>query len=556
MKPSLTVLAIVLAVVAVGCNGQPGEPKEATVADVLAVAMSSSPMSEQAASDSVGLHRPRSASGFVPANPDTRSPLQFAQAACQAATWSPDDTQKGWRCGGRVPKPTVFAASSGQTPILPVSWTVPAWFVNKSTGSDTNACTTALTACATKQEIWVHRLGAGVDGPCPRFQQTTTLEQDASDTDNTDPLYLCSATEKGATLIIEGGAPSSTAAVFTRNTQKSRAVGTNALLSGSFSAGSPAVGVLVTNTTAAKSSKAWVYKTAGGANWNLTQPLAPTGLPPLAAAFPAEIDTWATNDTVTLSTPVAINVVSASGIVGDFNGAGSSGVYLYNMTLFDPAGIALDQVLVGANTHIVESKVQRWISLDGENPSGSLYEGRLLVNNFMQGGFFNGGSTNGDPQIAGGAIPSTGFLSANFIIADGDFIDGASINSLNSSALLGFMFMDANIITVEANIILTNPGGYGQGILYGNGTATLNLRGSSHFANRTGNTFANSLTAPGLVTGILLNGTTNASCNTGADPGVIHNATTTPAHLDAACGAGTGLGSAAFLLGGASVANF
>jgi hypothetical protein len=43
MKPSLTVMAIVLAVVAFGCNGQPGEPKEATVADVLAQVAASVP---------------------------------------------------------------------------------------------------------------------------------------------------------------------------------------------------------------------------------------------------------------------------------------------------------------------------------------------------------------------------------------------------------------------------------------------------------------------------------------------------------------------------------
>ncbi len=97
--------------------------------------------------------------------------------------------------------------------------------------------------------------------------------------------------------------------------------------------------------------------------------------------------------------------------------------------------------------------------------------------------------------------------------------------------------------------------GYGTGIIYGSGTNTINLLGAAHGQLMTG-TFTAQFTAPGLVTGIQLNGSVNASCNTGADPGVLHNATTTPAHLDAACGAGTGLGGAAFRSAGASVANF
>jgi hypothetical protein len=79
------------------------------------------------------------------------------------------------------------------------------------------------------------------------------------------------------------------------------------------------------------------------------------------------------------------------------------------------------------------------------------------------------------------------------------------------------------------------------------------MKGASHLTESNGATFVASFTAPGLVTGIKINGNTTASCHTAADPDVIHSATTTPAHLDAACGAGTGLGSDAFIFGGASV---
>jgi hypothetical protein len=446
-----------------------------------------------------------------------------------------------------------FAASSGQAPILPVSWTVPAWFVNKSTGSDANACTTALTACATKQEIWVHRWGMSGSGSanCPRFQQTTTLEQDASDTDNTDPIYPCAAMEKGGSFIIKGGTVAGTAAVFTRSAAKNTAAGTNALLAGSFSAGSPAANVLVTNTTAAKASRAWIYKTAGGANWNLSQPMVPLTVP--AGVFTigagAEINTWATNDTVTLSSPIAINVVSTQGVIADFDGGYTNALYLYNMTIYDPAGVGADDFVLGSQTHVVECAIQR--SMGNTNFVATNVGPQYVYNSTQETfGTFGGLGEQSDPSFAGGIMGGSSTFAGSPQFST-DIIMG-NTPSGNDTLVLGAdmasnVYLDTSVVVRSGELVLNS------GVIYGSGTNTIVMNGSSHFFLATGGNFVTAFTAPGLVTGIQINGltTANSLCTATINAAI----TLTPAHLDAACGA-AGFGSKAYNWAGASVANF
>lgn len=517
----------------ISCN--PGESSGPAPASVPSEAPTFSPTPEPTFTSK--RHRVEPApSSTVSVPPDTRSQAQIDIAACTAADGS-------WRCASK--KPQTFAAGSS-TPIIPVSWTVPNWFVNKSTGSDSNACTTALAACATKQEIWVHRWGMVGSGSqnCPRFQQTTTLEQDTSDTDNTDPFYPCASLEKGVSFILQGGPPTSTAAVFTLNTAKNTAAGTNALLSGSFSAGAPAAGVLVQNTTAGKSSRAWVYKTAGGANWNITQPDVPITVP-AATLSPVEVDTWASTDTVNVLVPIAINLVSASATMGDFNGAFSNAFYLYNFTIFDPSGVGNDDVVIGPQVQVVEVSSQRAMNFTGNTETGP---GAQFCTNCMQLALTSTtGLGQSRPNFFSGALGANSDLATAGALGSDIIIPGAVLEM--GGGISSNVFLDGTLTVTSGTLTMTG------GILYGNGSNTINMKGSGHMTQTSG-TFVQKFTAPGLVTGIKLNGTANASCNSGADPGVIHNATTTPTHLDAACGAGTGLGSAAFVLGGASVANF
>lgn len=494
-------------------------------------------------------HKPRPAS-FVPASPDTRSQKEIDIAAC---TGTPDAAHPdGWRCAGK--KPISFKAAA-TSPIIPGSWTVPNWFVNKTTGNDSNACTSSGAACATKQEIVVHRLGCGQgSNNCPRFQQTTTLEQDTSDTDNTDPFYLHPALEKGASFVLQGGTPASTAAVFTLNTAKNRGVGTNALLSGSFSAGAPAKGLMVQNTTALKSSRAWIYKTAGGANWNLTQPATPQTVPGVSFYVPSEVDTWASTDTVNVLTPVAINVVDVGTTLADNSASFNNAFILYQMTIFSPLGAGNDNVHLGNQVLLVESASQRTVDwLFANEPFGLNGES----NSYLLGSIASSPTANTTTVanlnfLAGGVDASLAHAFLSGANVDVDAILGQGSIVLGGISTFGTWAIDG-AFTVDYGLVSTVGA---TPVWYGTGANTINVSGSAHLANVSGATFANVFTAPGLVTGIQLNAKTAVVCNSGADPGVLHNATTTPAHLDAACGAGSGLGGAAFVPAGASVATF
>jgi hypothetical protein len=551
MKPSLTLLAIMVSAFA-SCGQTSVTDESRSWADVATSVEPSGPTS-----DDLPVRRKPRPSAFVPASPDTRSHEQLAMAAC---TGTPDAQHPdGWRCTGK--RPVTFAASTGGSPILPVSWSVPNWFVNKSTGSDQNDCITALTACKTKQEIWVHRWGMVGSGSqnCPRFQQTTTLEQDVSDTDAIDPIYVCAASDNGASLVIKGGPVTGTAAVFTRSAQKNTAVGTNSLLAGSFSAGAPAANVLVTNTTVLKSSKAWIRKTAGGANWQLSQPMAPVTVPS-ASLIGAEVNTWATNDTVTLSTPIAINVVSASDVVNSFDGGFTTGVYLYNATLFDPQGAGNNTLYVGYGTHIIECASQRVPTFNEYAFSGT---GATFISNtdLEVTILLSAGRPSGSVAIEGGIISGLqsgeGIALDNDVILQADPVLGTTSVITGEVSIQGSTFLGTNFIVDTSLIRMVGA----STVVYGETTNTINMRGSSHFWLNTGSTFTAGFTAPGLVTGVLLNGTaTGHSVNTTANVDTYCGAiATTPAKLDAAATtvcATTGFGGNAFNPGGASVANF
>lgn len=560
MKTALACLLCALWAL-VGCNPAPSEPSDGPVADALAQVSAAA----SAAADSHGpspddlpfTRKRRAASGFVPANPDTRTPLQWAQAACQAATWSPDDPTKGWRCGTKVPRATTFASGGPSTPIIPSSWTVPNWFVNKSTGNDGNSCTSSGSPCATKQEIVVHRWGCGpgsLGGQCPRFRTNVVLEQDAADTDNTDPFYIHNANENGAGFTIQGNPNMTcTAAVFTRTAQKNRALGSNSLLKGSFSAGSPAPGSVIVNTTRAN-SKAIIYKSDGGSNWQLSQPMAPVTIP-LSTFVPAENDTWASTDNVQVCTPTAIDIVAMDGWIADLNGGFNNLDVIYRATLFDPGGVATNTVYLGANTYVVESVAQRVAGWLSDNVSFA----RASLNSAWLAPSFNSGAGEyNDPVYEGGYLFSNAFggIFTGTVLFDGDVIvgGGAGNNATTVGFNYGFAYLDSST-TAKSGTSTALIANYGGSVIYGAAGAGIVLQGNSHFANLTGNSFASTFTAPGIVAGFALNSATTGTCATGADPQVLHNATATPAHLDTGCDAG-GLGGAAYNWAGASVANF
>jgi len=561
MKP-LKLLALVL--LAVFACGQPSAPSDASpiTSDVAPSIEASGPNQD----DLPFSRKPHPASTTTPAPPDTRSHDEIRIAACSGA---PDtDHPDGWRCAGK--RPITFKAV-GSTPITPVSWTVPAWFVDpqntSTTAKDTNDCITSATACVHWSEIAVHRLGFSGVCAAPILRQNTSVTYLSSHTDNTDPMLFCPFMANGAVPSIVGTTPAAVAAVFTLNAAKNRAAGTNAMLSGSFSAGAPATGKLVQNTTALKGSRAFIYTTAGGANFNITQPVALQAIP--QAAVPIEIDTWASLDTVNVLTPVAVNLSVFTPVFLDidtavFNRAG----YLSQVTVFDPTGTGLDNVYL-SSVWSEDVKFNRIVSSYGSTGAGITAVGfsPVFANCYFAGGI--DWQSVQEPVFWAGAAPGTagavttiisGIVTANTPgtnnqspLVDGDFISGTP-GGVFANATFGLVFMDNNIVVPQSSTLTFATGLGGSHVLYGTAAKTLTLQGNARAFMASG-TFTAGWTAPTLVTGVTINGGTTASCNTGADPGVIHNATTTVSHLDAACGAGTGLGGAAFVLGGGQISN-
>ncbi len=403
---------------------------------------------------------------------------------------------------------------------------------------------------------------SGVTGPCfrtwaglvaawgtyaPVLNVTTTIVFISSHPDNTDPVIFTPFVGRGAVVSIQGATPTVLAAgvVLAGTTAKNRAAGTNSLLITTLGA-SGAVGVLVENTT--HSSRAWAYKALGGNSFSMTQPLVKAAVP--GTSTPAEVDTWANGDSVNLLAVIQVNIALFAPVIID--GTGNSKCYLFQLQVLDPAGVAANLCYLG-DVRVYECSIQRYINMVSD---AGVVRSLVMTNVFNQGGIEAIGA---GVSVFGGAVTAT---AANFILGgslasavsiDGDFIVGAQL-FLGGGAQIGFLFLDANI-SVQAGIVTHATIAYGGHVLYGSGANVVGMFGTSHFFLN-GGTFAAAFTAPGLVTGIQLNGAATASSHTGASPDVLNSAiTTTPAHLDAAAGA-AGFGGNAFNLGGASVSNF
>ena len=174
-------ILLVLAVVFVACS-QPSQGPMPTARDDAVVA-TGIPTSAPVVRTSRGAKlRAQLASQPVAAPPptDTRSTATIALAGCSTAGG-------GWACPA-VKRPLM---ATGQTPIIPPSWTVPNWYIdpqNTTTcASDSNSGTSATCGGAgigpivTYQELNVHRWGCqGSPSACPDFAKTRRSTSSAS----------------------------------------------------------------------------------------------------------------------------------------------------------------------------------------------------------------------------------------------------------------------------------------------------------------------------------------------------------------------------------------
>lgn len=435
-----------------------------------------------------------------------------------------------------------FGAGGGGGGGVPPSWLVPAWFIDPVAGNDANNGQSALTPIKTWAQLinlWGTR--------SPILRQNTVITFLSSQPDNTDPVIWTPYIGNGATVSIQGTATVVTAGVVLAGVvAKNRA--TPQLLNATLGA-TAALDQMVVNTTAGKSSRAFVYKLVAGTTFSLSQPLVPAAIP-AASIFPAELDTWANGDTVNLVTLSRVNICQVAPVMLDLNGGSSNLAYLYNLTIFDPAGVGLDAVYLGQNVRVVECLSQRNITWIGNN--GDLQNEALLnVDNLGQlDGGKGGPSTIG--VVAGitrAAISSDG---------PGLFFDGDTILNVSgpdlliAGAFLSLVFLDSTgsgVIPSGQTTVFT--GGYGAAKIWGPGVFGPQGPGRVNYPAGAGAAVATFLNTGGLQ----INGQANAHSVISGAPDVLNGGISiTPAHLDAAAGA-AGFGGTAFIPGGASISN-
>lgn len=454
---------------------------------------------------------------------------------------------------GRQPIPHAATPRlTGGGPTIPASWTIANWWLDpaNSTGcaSDANNCTASC--------------GGGGVGPClhysqilsrwgtdaPRLPQTTTVTYLSNQAAAVDPIDFEGSLTAGSNLIFTGPLthlPSPT--TFTLDQAKNRtlpATGTpgGGLLQVTFNA--PVTpGTLIENTTAGKSSRAFVYaNNGGGAIAVMTQPIATPGAPVTAPMTPAEVDTWATGDTVSAVQLVNVNVTAIHAAGGDQTSTAfpltGSIVELVGLHVLDLSGTAGTSGLSPSDPDGSVTLVDSWVDpvlMQG----GTSFDIQGPVN--LADCYCNGGAFLGvESTFYAGCVTPTAVdeLAAGPGVAlDGDAIFGGGMFTLESPVLV------ANVAIPPGQTCFVDPNGAmyietlftapTQPHFWGNFTMGM-FAGASVFLSQSAGvpTWASALFTAAI------NGMTTPSTYAHGTPGVWNDlvGAVTPAALDAAPG--------------------
>jgi hypothetical protein len=461
--------------------------------------------------------------------PDTRTPAQLEQAACRGSS--------GWRC------PAVKAnASVGGSPVIPSSWTIPAWFIDPANSSgaasDNNPCTTTGLPCLTYQEINVHRWGcAGNPKACPRLRQITTLTWMSSVVNCTDPVYFDPSLEAGAYANLVGTLPTGVSGTLSNVTSGGGA--TRTALEAAQSPGTPTAGSFLVNTT--HPSAAWAHAVSSGAIWFWTQPMARTTVPVTAFSYPAEVNTWANGDSVTLYTAATLTaacLVDMEATIEDSGASDNAGI-IYVTHLLNFAEDATATATTNANIAIQESNSQRATTVNAEGGgSGGLsyflndYDGAETAiygaSQFLTytiGGEYFGLSVNAG-QIDNDLIANF-FLITGFNASQANGI-GTVLNSAYIAAATIGSFQGTTIMNSGSPQVLWGPGG-------------MSVAGPAHFTYKSG--AGGAVASLKITGGIKYGATLTVGCSEIPSSGAttrVCNISTAAATLDSTFGATAG----------------
>ncbi len=384
-------------------------------------------------------------------------------------------------------------------PVLPPSWTVSAWYIDPANSiacaSDSNSGTSATCSggCSgstcpsgvgplrTFQELDVHRWGCiGNPTSCPRLRQDTVVTFLSSHVDNSDPVYFYPAIEAGAHVRIQGQLPAPVVSgTLSGVTVANRSTPTLTLAT--LGAGA-ATGQLLVNST--HPARAWVYASAGGSSWKLSQPLVPVTLP-TTSLTPAEVNTFANGDSYALYSPVAVNIVSVVPTLTDVAPGFDNSLAIYQLQFYDPLAPGDDTVSLGENVRTYESYAQRLVGII-PTPGAELIH--ACINVWTNGAYNSAAGDTDTTQYTGGVIAA--FPVFGTIALDGDVIIGAggfaAINGGNlQTNYYGPVYIDTGA-TLAFGAVETPYSGYGAGNVIVWGPGTLNVQGTGRLAYAAG----------------------------------------------------------------------
>jgi hypothetical protein len=310
-----------------------------------------------------------------------------------------------WHCPA-LKRPILFGASGSSSPIYPASWNVAAWYINPSTGSDSNSCTTSGAPCATWGEIAQHRWGTVspfhsvnvainwlAGQPSPGYDQViykpTLGVINGNDAGSETSMYV----------VMTGTMTAGSATTLTLTSSKARA--TNVRLRGTWSA-TPTVEQLLSNTT--HPSYAWIP----GINNDISQPItATTIVTNQFSTIGTEVDTWATSDSITPYTLPHVNLVDVEPTMACMQG--QCGVTITHVLVPEniPAGTSPgdDQTIIGDSVQLVEDVFERQAILSSRRVN-YIQPGTIINSAMIPGIITETNSFNPIASISGNELTS------------------------------------------------------------------------------------------------------------------------------------------------------
>jgi hypothetical protein len=417
-------------------------------------------------------------------------------------------------------------ASGMRPPITPVSWTIPAWYVNPSTGNDTNNCQTSGTACKTFAEI-AARWGTY----SPILSQATSITFTADQPNNSDPVILRPILRDPGTLFLTGTLTTVTWGSSTLGTVTA-ATNTVPLQINVNQAASAAAGLLIDNTTHA--SREWC-DTASSNTCTVTNPVTKAVVPTVATLMPTlgkAVAGTATTDAFTIQQPSKVYLVDFEPTVAagpaSFNGPQAT---VSDIWVPDTGGAGASQLTLNDNVWMQESRVDSFVryvsqSINDGNPFG-------FYNCWLSGA----GQFVGTTLIAGavGTLAlfqqwfSNSLLDGGLLVQGASFFQASGGSKINNN-LGNVYFLGALTQTISNLTAINNSLSYGLGIK-GSFTINTNPGGVVGYGTSAAASFLGTTT-------LKMNGATTACSVTLAIPAVWNcGITVNPTNLDAAAGA-------------------